>query len=95
MNEQIWGILFVCIGVFGLINALLLKLKIVAKDSALWGPSAIGVLLMALGCTAMGLLFLYEDVLSGGVRLALGLLSLLFIAGLVVMWRTKARKTRV
>ncbi len=92
--RPIIGVAFGCVGVLGLVGALLLKLKIVAEGGAIWGQSAIGILLIGLGSIAMGLMTLYEDVLSGGVQLALGLLSLLFIAGLVIESRTKkARKT--
>jgi len=97
LNQPITPIIggsFVFFGGLGLIGALLLKLKIVAEGGAIWGQSAIGILLIGLGAIAMGLMNLYGDVLSGGVQLALGLLSLLFIAGLVIESRTKkARKT--
>ena len=91
--RPIIGVAFGCVGVLGLVGALLLKLKIVAEGGAIWGQSAIGILLIGLGSIAMGLMTLYEDVLSGGVQLALGLLSLLFIAGLVIESRTKKART--
>ena len=92
--RPIIGVGFVCGGVLGLIGALLLKLKIVAEGGAIWGQSAIGILLIGLGAIAMGLMNLFGNVLSGGVQLALGLLSLLSFAGLVIESRTKKpRKT--
>ena len=92
--DLIIGVGFVCGGVLGLIGALLLKLKIVAEGGAIWGQSAIGILLIGLGAIAMGLMNLFGNVLSGGVQLALGLLSLLSFAGLVIESRTKKpRKT--
>lgn len=88
------GVAFACVGILGLIGAFLLKSKIVAKGGAVWGHTAIGMLLIGLGSTALALLSLYEDVLSLGVQLALGLSSLLFVAGLVIESRARnVRKT--
>ena len=89
--RPIIGIVFTCVGVLALIGALLLKLKIIG---AVWGKSAIGSLFIGLGCIALGLTNLYGDVLSIGGQLALGLLSLLVIAGLVIELKViKAQKT--
>ena len=92
LGAIIIGVCFVCFGVLGLIGALLLKLKIVAGGGAIWGESAIGILLLGLGGTAMGLINLFRNVLSDGILFALSLLSLLLIVGFVV--ESRARKAR-
>ncbi len=83
-KPRFWGISFVVLGLAGLVNAVLLGLGKVQK-SRMWGYSALGQSLIAVGMLIWGLHRLFESLHVGGFVMLVVLV--LFVTGSVIEWR--------
>ncbi|HKJ69452.1 MAG TPA: hypothetical protein VKA68_15955 [bacterium] len=80
--------LILAAGIFGLISSLLLGARKVPRGK-IWGNSPAGCAFIGLGLTAFGLLNVLQTGIPFGIYFILLILSLLFLVGLAIEYRTR------